>query len=76
MKKYIFIFLGVIIFLTVCCKEGKNMNVNQNNTKVSRPVEGTAGMVSSAHPIATKAGLEILKKGGKVRLFHLLSGWD
>jgi len=29
-----------------------------------RPAEGTRGMVSSAHPVATKAGLSILKKGG------------
>lgn len=29
-----------------------------------RPVEGRAGMVASAHPLATKAGLEILRKGG------------
>jgi len=64
MKRYVFVFLGVLIFLTVWCKEGKNMNVNQNNMKASRPAEGTAGMVSSAHPIATKAGLDILKKGG------------
>ncbi len=64
MKRYIFIFLGVIIFMTVFCKKEKNMNVNQNNIKASKPAEGTSGMVSSAHPIATKAGLEILKKGG------------
>ncbi len=29
-----------------------------------RLAEGTHGMVSSAHPLATKAGLSILKKGG------------
>ena len=28
------------------------------------PVEGTHGMVSSAHPLATRAGLAILQKGG------------
>ena len=30
----------------------------------SGPAEGTRGMVSSAHPLATEAGLAILKKGG------------
>jgi len=29
-----------------------------------KPAAGTTGMVSSGHPIATEAGLEILKKGG------------
>ncbi len=32
--------------------------------KVMRPAEGIKGMVSTAHPLATKAGLDILKKGG------------
>jgi len=32
--------------------------------KVMKPAEGTKGMVSTAHPLATKAGLDILRKGG------------
>jgi len=34
------------------------------NQPVSRPAEGIHGMVSTAHPMATKAGLDILKQGG------------
>jgi hypothetical protein len=30
----------------------------------ARPAVGTNGMVSSAHPLATKAGLEVLADGG------------
>jgi gamma-glutamyltranspeptidase/glutathione hydrolase len=34
------------------------------SSEVKRPAEGTQGMISTAHPIATQAGIEILKKGG------------
>jgi gamma-glutamyltranspeptidase / glutathione hydrolase len=34
------------------------------NTIPERPVEGSRGMVASAHPLASRVGLEILKKGG------------
>jgi len=30
----------------------------------SRPAVGTSGMVSSAHPLATRAGLEVMEDGG------------
>ena len=30
-----------------------------------QPATGTQGMVSSAHPLATEAGLRILAQGGK-----------
>ena len=30
----------------------------------TRPAVGTNGMVSSAHPLATRAGLQILEQGG------------
>src|SRR3712207_1981027 len=40
----------------------------ENNTVSSstptRPALGTNGMVSSAHPLATRAGLEVLEDGG------------
>lgn len=35
-----------------------------SNPLPDRAVEGRAGMVASAHPLATQAGLEMLQKGG------------
>src|SRR5918998_1610183 len=37
----------------------------------NRPALGTNGMVSSAHPLATKAGLEILDDGGETRFLEV-----
>ena len=34
------------------------------NPLPEKPVEGRAGMIASAHPLATAAGLEMLRKGG------------
>ncbi len=35
-----------------------------NRNTAARPATGTQGMISSAHPLATQAGLEILEAGG------------
>lgn len=37
---------------------------SQNQSTPTRPAFGTSGMVSSAHPLATRAGLDILSAGG------------
>jgi gamma-glutamyltranspeptidase/glutathione hydrolase len=37
---------------------------NANRNTASRPAVGKGGMISSAHPLATQAGLEILEAGG------------
>jgi gamma-glutamyltranspeptidase/glutathione hydrolase len=55
MKKYVLSFFIVLIVFGFSCE------TKANNGELAK---GTSGMVSSAHPIATKAGLEILKKGG------------
>src|ERR1700677_3979006 len=43
--------------------DGQTDNPLHRNTS-SRPAVGTQGMISSAHPLATQAGLEVLEAGG------------
>jgi gamma-glutamyltranspeptidase / glutathione hydrolase len=60
-KPYYFIsFLaGIGFLLSLSCSQ------NQESEKTSsEPAVGEKGMVSSAHPIATQAGLDILREGG------------
>ena len=38
--------------------------LQQSGAKDTKPATGSRGMVSSAHPLATEAGLKILKEGG------------
>jgi gamma-glutamyltranspeptidase/glutathione hydrolase len=49
--------------LAVCLARAAQDTPPGRNT-ASRPAAGTRGMVSSAHPLATQAGLEILEAGG------------
>jgi gamma-glutamyltranspeptidase/glutathione hydrolase len=59
--KQLALLFGMILFVFVSCKK---------TSETSRSVEdrdlavGTKGMVSSAHPLATQAGLNVLKAGG------------
>ncbi len=57
----LFLFLQ-ILFLSTSCDRSSTVYSTQNSNTV--PAIGTLGMVSSAHPLATKAGLDILKSGG------------
>jgi len=60
-KQYLFIsLLGGMCFLF-----GYSRSQNQALEKIStEPAVGEKGMVSSAHPLATQAGLDILSEGG------------
>ena len=40
------------------------IGITPSGAQTGKPVEGKTGMVASAHPLSSKIGLEILKKGG------------
>jgi gamma-glutamyltranspeptidase/glutathione hydrolase len=53
--------LLVVLLAFVACSNTKE---EMDNPVESNPAVGSNGMVSSAHPLATKAGLAILRAGG------------
>src|SRR5438128_4106482 len=55
-------FLGGILWVGSLAAVPPDQPTSRNTA--SRPAIGTRGMVSSAHPLATQAGLEILEAGG------------
>jgi gamma-glutamyltranspeptidase/glutathione hydrolase len=59
------IFFSFLIFIFICfaaCGEKDQMKPSENSA--AEPAVGANGMVSTAHPLATQAGLEILQAGG------------
>ena len=67
MKKYLFIL--VIISAVVSCNSSrKNSNVavsvNPYQYSTQKTITCTHGAVVSAHPLASKIGVEVLKMGG------------
>jgi len=59
LKKYI-LFLTLLFFFN--CES--NSQIQPSCNTITEPAIGKSGMVSSAHPLATKAGLDILQSGG------------
>src|SRR5262245_11793542 len=57
-----FVLLLSSVVLLVNLESAAQDNANRNSA--SRPAVGKQGMISSAHPLATQAGLEILETGG------------
>ena len=53
----------IMLFFAILSIEFTCSSCNKSHT-VNTPAEGIHGIVSTAHPIATRAGLDILKKGG------------
>ncbi|MCP4897832.1 MAG: gamma-glutamyltransferase [bacterium] len=63
MRKRSLISIGVSVLLGACIQAPRS-TAPASAIDLSAPAEGQLGMVSSAHPIATQAGLDILKQGG------------
>jgi len=60
LSKQLFLFLiAFFVFVSFI-----NTNEVQSSKKRQSPAVGTSGIVSSAHPVATQVGLDILKSGG------------
>src|SRR5688572_11707347 len=59
MIKHLFLLLTFLIFVVVCKRSGTASIYN-----IQKSATSSRGMVVTAHPLATEAGIEILKKGG------------
>lgn len=67
MKKAILSFLIPVILLS--CSNAKKIigpagNINPYNYSIQKKIECENGAVASAHPLASKVGVEIMKRGG------------
>jgi len=56
------IFFSIFVGATAAPTDSQNDDFKKNTP--THPAVGTSGMVSSAHPLATQAGLDILAAGG------------
>ncbi|MBK8953350.1 MAG: gamma-glutamyltransferase [Chitinophagaceae bacterium] len=68
MNKAVFYYLTLFILLISCKSSQKNIGVsagvNPFHYSITKKVIAENGAVVSAHPLASKVGLEILKQGG------------
>jgi gamma-glutamyltranspeptidase/glutathione hydrolase len=60
-KKILFIFIPLFIF---SCNSSKKSSIDPYKYSIQKKVIAGNGAVVSAHPLASKIGLDILKKGG------------
>src|SRR6266487_5280162 len=68
MKK-LFLLFPALILLFLCCHSPKNValesiNINPYQYTIQKKIICENGAVVSAHPLASKVGIEILKRGG------------
>jgi gamma-glutamyltranspeptidase/glutathione hydrolase len=57
------IFVFLVAILTIATSVSSNKREDRDQTR-GIPATGTLGMVSTAHPLATEAGVETLEQGG------------
>jgi gamma-glutamyltranspeptidase/glutathione hydrolase len=62
MKRCLHLAIIAIAFLMVATAARAQQTLQPSTA--TRPALGTKGMISSAHPLATQAGLDVLAKGG------------
>lgn len=55
---------GVCLCFPAVAQTGRGDRISGSNFESRSPVLATHGMVATSHPLATQAGLDILKKGG------------
>lgn len=63
-KRLLTFFISAAMFAVVAVGANNSTNDHQIKNSSTTPAIGASGMVSSAHPIATQAGLDILAAGG------------
>jgi gamma-glutamyltranspeptidase/glutathione hydrolase len=63
-KRLLTFFIPAALFAVAAVGANNSTNDHQIKNTSTAPAIGASGMVSSAHPIATQAGLDILAAGG------------
>jgi gamma-glutamyltranspeptidase / glutathione hydrolase len=63
-KRSLIFFISAAMLALVATRAQETPNISQSKNTPTTPAIGASGMVSSAHPLATQAGLDILAAGG------------
>jgi gamma-glutamyltranspeptidase/glutathione hydrolase len=64
MKNFLSILLAVLVVSCSTSKKSTGIDINPYQYSITKKVIAQKGAVVSAHPLASKVGIEVLKKGG------------